>query len=1010
MIIFIPSFVALVISLPVVEASHVRIGAHHRRQATTSPTLPGNWTYEGCYTDNTAARTLTGSSYTSTDNMTVESCISYCDSGSYVYAGVEYAQECYCGNNIENGGSNTTATDCNSACTGNANETCGAGDRMNLYWSGEQPPPPPITVPSVGLWVSLGCYNDSVNARTLAVSPAVQSVSVETCTEACYNDGYPLAGLEYADQCFCGLEFDNGGVPIPLSDCTMPCAGNSSEFCGGPNALDVYNYTGTLPNGPTNPGGGGGGGGGGSSTPVYPVTSGLPSPWEYAGCYVDNAYGRVMSNELPDNQNLTVESCIANCTAENYTLAGLEYSVQCFCTDTLVNGAVQAAESDCNMGCGANATEACGGPNRLSVYTATGNVTAYPVPVPQNTSLPGQWQYQGCLKEPGANRTFPYENIWTNNNTVDACLNQCALFGYLASGLEYGDECWCGDIEDVEEYSPGFANATDCSMPCSGDPIHLCGGPERLQLYYWNGSLDVWHTPENTGYYEFLIGGVVVPLLATVGINNKVAFLEKYGTSEFDNSTGAYELDLSLTDNFDLAWRTMHVKSDVFCSGSIVLPDRGARQLNVGGWSLQSTYGVRLYTPDGSPGVNGTNDWEENYEELSLQRGRWYPSALLMSNGSILVAGGEVGSNGAPEPTLEVLPTPEGGPTYLFLDYLNRTDPNNLYPFLHMLPSGRIFIGYYNEARILDPVTFDTVQVLPNIPGSVTSFLAGRTYPMEATAVLFPQYAPYTDPVTVLICGGSNFGVALDNCVSIVPEAESPEWTIERMPSKRVMTCISPLPDGTFLIVNGAQAGVAGFGLGEDPNYSALLYDPSQPLHQRISILNTTIVARMYHSESTLLPDGRVLISGSDPQTPGLPEEMRIEVYYPPYLTQGRRQPNFTVEENDWDYGGTYTISVTLYEGTTDTMRVSMIAATSSTHGNNMGSRTLFPDFSCNGNTCTVTAPPNAYVSPPGWHQLFILDGPTPSYSNWIRVGGDPGELGNWPNFPDFTRPGVGPL
>lgn len=115
-----------------------------------------------------------------------------------------------------------------------------------------------------------------------------------------------------------------------------------------------------------------------------------------------------------------------------------------------------------------------------------------------------------------------------------------------------------------------------------------------------------------------------------------------------------------------------------------------------------------------------------------------------------------------------------------------------------MLPSGRIFIGklssvqnshdssillagYYNEARILDPVTFDTVQVLPNIPGSVTSFLAGRTYPMEATAVLFPQYAPYTDPVTVLICGGSNFGVALDNCVSIVPEAESPEWTIERM-------------------------------------------------------------------------------------------------------------------------------------------------------------------------------------------------------------------------------------
>ena len=89
--------------------------------------------------------------------------------------------------------------------------------------------------------------------------------------------------------------------------------------------------------------------------------------------------------------------------------------------------------------------------------------------------------------------------------------------------------------------------------------------------------------------------------------------------------------------------------------------------------------------------------------------------------------------------------------------------------------------GYYNEARILNPVTFDTITTLPNIPGSVTSFLAGRTYPLEGTAVLFPQHAPYTDPLTVLICGGSNFGIALDNCVNIQPEVENPQWTLERM-------------------------------------------------------------------------------------------------------------------------------------------------------------------------------------------------------------------------------------
>jgi hypothetical protein len=225
---------------------------------------------------------------------------------------------------------------------------------------------------------------------------------------------------------------------------------------------------------------------------------------------------------------------------------------------------------------------------------------------------------------------------------------------------------------------------------------------------------------------------VVVPLIATVGINNKVIFLEKDGTSEFvflpttsiylfiyftmifyrfDNSTGAYELDLSLVHDFSKAWRTMHVKSDVFCSGSVILPDKGGRILNVGGWSLDSTTGVRLYTPDGTAGVNGTNDWQENWSELHLQRQRWYPStfrsfqqkyilitctaAAVLGNGSVLVIGGETGSNAAPQPNLEILPTPAGGDTVIDLDWLARTDPYNLYPFVFVLPSGRIFVSEF---------------------------------------------------------------------------------------------------------------------------------------------------------------------------------------------------------------------------------------------------------------------------------------------------------------------------
>jgi len=95
--------------------------------------------------------------------------------------------------------------------------------------------------------------------------------------------------------------------------------------------------------------------------------------------------------------------------------------------------------------------------------------------------------------------------------------------------------------------------------------------------------------------------------------------------------------------------------------------------------------------------------------------------------------------------------------------------------------------GYYNEARILNPVTFDTVTVLPNMPGAVNNALAGRTYPLEGSAVLLPQHAPYTDPIEILVCGGSTpDAVALDSCISIAPESTNPTWTLERM----VCTCM----------------------------------------------------------------------------------------------------------------------------------------------------------------------------------------------------------------------------
>lgn len=470
------------------------------------------------------------------------------------------------------------------------------------------------------------------------------------------------------------------------------------------------------------------------------------------------------------------------------------------------------------------------------------------------------------------------------------------------------------------------------------------------------------------------------------------------------NTTGAYELDLAQLNNFTAAWREMHTQTDIFCAAGLQLPDKSGRQLLIGGWSNPSTYGIRIYTPDGSAGVPGVNDWIET-PNVQLQDGRWYPTAMIMANGSILVVGGEQGSNGPPVPTLEILPRTR---PVLYMEWLQRTDPLNLYPYLAVLPTGGILAAYYNEARILNEVDFSTTRMLPGIPGGINDpTTSGRTYPLEGTMMLLPQHAPYTDPLGIIICGGSTFyGQALDNCVSIHPEVVGQDWTIERMPSKRVMPCMAALPDGTYLIVNGAHKGQAGFGLAEDPNLNAVLYDPGAPPNQRMSVLANTTVARLYHSEAITLSDGRVLISGSDPQDNINPQEYRVEVFVPPYLLSGLPRPTFTITNTDWAYS--QNVGFTLTSGSTANLRVSLLGADASTHGATMGQRTIFPNVSCVGNACTITAPPNSHISPPGWFKLYVLDGPMPSIAKFVRIGGDPAALGNWPTDPAFAPlPGI---
>ncbi len=124
-------------------------------------------------------------------------------------------------------------------------------------------------------------------------------------------------------------------------------------------------------------------------------------------------------------------------------------------------------------------------------------------------------------------------------------------------------------------------------------------------------------------------------------------------------------------------------------------------------------------------------------------------------------------------------------------------------------------------------------------------------------------------------------------------------------------------------------------------------------------------------------------------------QEYWVEIFRLPYLLSSEKQPKFAIVDNQtsFGYGEAITLNVKQYQGTASDIKVSMMGADSSTHGNSMGQRTIFPTVSCLGTTCNVTTPPNVHVRQPGWHQPFVLEGPTPSHSIWIRVAGDPAGL-----------------
>ncbi|KAF8264818.1 WSC domain-containing protein [Lactarius quietus] len=210
--------------------------------------LPSGWSSLGCYTDSPEKRTLTAGGYPNPTGMSVEQCISICQYvRNTVYAGVENGVDCYCGNVLTSGAATAPASDCNTPCAGNSTETCGGSNSLNLYWNGHPPPPQPTIVQNVdNEWGVEACFNDSTTARTLSAQVSVQggpyNNTVRNCLGACKAEYYLYAGLELAQQCWCGNSTMNYAVGIDPKNCDLACSGNSSEICGGADALVLYFY------------------------------------------------------------------------------------------------------------------------------------------------------------------------------------------------------------------------------------------------------------------------------------------------------------------------------------------------------------------------------------------------------------------------------------------------------------------------------------------------------------------------------------------------------------------------------------------------------------------------------------------------------------------------------------------------------------------------------------------------------------------------------------------------
>ncbi|KAJ8751056.1 hypothetical protein K2173_016237 [Erythroxylum novogranatense] len=398
--------------------------------------------------------------------------------------------------------------------------------------------------------------------------------------------------------------------------------------------------------------------------------------------------------------------------------------------------------------------------------------------------------------------------------------------------------------------------------------------------------------------------------------------------------------------------------------------------------------------------------WREYPSALAAPR--WYSTQAELADGGFIVVGGRDAFS------YEYIP-PEGQSNAkpFFFDFLRQTsnkEENNLYPFVFLNTDGNVFIFANSRSVLLCPKTNTIVREFPELPGG------HRNYPASGMSVLLPLILTENNPEVVLaevmICGGSAhedsyskaeqhiFYSALRDCGRLKISENNPVWEKELMPTPRIMGDMIVLPTGQVLLLNGAMRGASGWGFAREPNLEPVIYTPNAKLGRRFRRLTSSSIPRMYHSSSVLLPDGKVLVAGSNTNNGYIydamyPTELRVEKFSPPYLDPAleANRPKIVDDNLKLGYGKEFTIKFTSNEPNVDTIdiMVTMYAPAFTTHGVSMNQRLISlhvtkVEKQGSYNELVVEAPPSGAVAPSGYYQLYVVHKELPSVSIWVQI------------------------